>query len=392
MYRPGMPEAWNVRLVGHEPMGGEGDCMHVNHKDGFVFVGHMGERGTSIVDVHDPAKPRLVGRIPSSPNTHGHKVQVVDDLLLVNREKVPLTRGPFRAGLDVYDISRPTHPRHLAFWPCGGKGVHRMTYWEPPYAWVTAGAEDMTNQFLVVLDLRDPSRPHEVGRWWLPGMWAGGGEEPEWDDSWFVKLHHMLVRDGLGFAPWWDKGLVILDVADPTTPRLVSHFELGHDRSRALHTACPLPGRDVLITTEERWDDGCVGVAPRARLIDIADPARPRLAGELSEPEGDFCDRGGRFGPHNVHEGRPNSLRDGSTVYVTWFNAGLRVFDVSDVARPVEIAWYVPDAPPGRPAVEINDVLVDEDGLIYCTDRNAGGLYVLELTSGAAAARPPRAA
>jgi hypothetical protein len=218
-------------------------------------------------------------------------------------------------------------------------------------------------------------------------MWAGGGETPDWGDDWFVKLHHVLVRDGLGFAPWWDKGLVILDLADPTAPRPVSHLELGHDLSRALHTACPLPGRDLLVTTEERWDDGCIGVAPHARLIDIADPAAPRVTAVLPEPEGDFCERGGRFGPHNVHEGRPGSLRDGSTVYVTWFNAGLRVFDVSDSGRPVEIAWYVPDPPPGRPAIEINDVLVDADGLIYCTDRHAGGLYILELTGGAAAAR-----
>jgi hypothetical protein len=383
-----MPETWNMRLVGHDPMGGLGDCMHVNLKDGFAYVGHMGERGTSIVDVRDPAAPRTVGRIPSSPNTHGHKVQVVGDVLLVNRELIPLARGPWVAGLDVYDISEPTEPRHLAFWPCGGKGVHRMTYWEPPFAYVTAGADDLSNQFLVILDLSDPGRPRETGRWWLPGMWTGGGEHPDWDDGWLVKLHHAIVRDGLAYSAWWDKGLAILDVADPSAPRLVSRLELDHAVSRATHTACPLPGRDLLVTTEERWAEGCVGVAPNARLVDVSDPQRPFVAATLPVPEGDFCERGGRFGPHNVHEPRPGSRIDGTTVYLTYFGAGIRVYDVSDALAPVEIAWFVPDPPAGRPAIQLNDVLVDADGLIYCTDREAGGLYILELDAAAATARP----
>ncbi len=380
-----MPESWNVRLVGHADMDGEGDCMHVNLKHGYAFVGHMGERGTSIIDVRDPATARLVGRIPSSPNTHGHKVQIVDDVLLVNREKIPRSTGPWVAGMDIYDISQPTRPRHLAFWPCGGKGVHRMTYWETPYAYVTAGDDDYSDQFLVILDLGDPGAPREVGRWWLPGMKSG--EEADWGDGWTVKLHHALVRDGLAFCSWWDKGLVVLDIADLSEPKMVAHLEFGHDASRATHTACPLPGRDVLVVAEERIADGCVGVPPNARLVDVRDPARPRITAVLPVPEGDFCQRGGRFGPHNVHEGRPGSLVDGSTVYLTYFNAGLRVYDVTDETRPVEIAWYIPDAPAGQPAIQLNDVLVADDGLIYVTDRRAGGLYILELTAGAAAIR-----
>jgi hypothetical protein len=377
-----------MRLVGHEPMDGQGDCMHVNLKDGFAFVGHMSDRGTSIVDVRDPRQPRLVERIPSPPNTHGHKVQIVDDVMLVNREKIPLTRGAFAAGIDVYDVSRPTAPRHLAFWRCGGKGVHRMTYWEPPYAYATAGADDVSNQYLVVLDLTDPTRPQAVGAWALPGMTAGEENRRTWGDDWTVKLHHVIVRDGLAYGAWWDEGLVILDVSDPRAPGFVGQLRFGHDVSRASHTACPLPGRPLVVVTEERWDEGCVGVAPNTRLVDVRDPARPRVTATFPVPAGDFCERGGRFGPHNVHEPRPGSLIDGSTVYLTYFNAGIRVFDVSDETRPTEIAWYVPDPAPGQPATQLNDLLVSAEGLIYMTDRVGGGLYILELTGGANTARP----
>ena len=63
------------------------------------------------------------------------------DTLLVNREQIPRSTGPWVAGMDICDVSRPAQPRHLTFWPSGGKGVHRMTYWEAPNAYVTAGAK-----------------------------------------------------------------------------------------------------------------------------------------------------------------------------------------------------------------------------------------------------------
>ncbi|MBV9896541.1 MAG: hypothetical protein JO020_20430, partial [Chloroflexi bacterium] len=102
---------------------------------------------------------------------------------------------------------------------------------------------------------------------------------------------------------------------------------------------------------------------------------------EFPVPEGDFCSRGGRFGPHNVHEMRPGTMSDANVVYVTWFNAGLRVVDISDAAHPKEIAYYVPEAPPGRSSIQFNDVLVSKDGLVYATDRFTGGLYIMERTA-----------
>ncbi len=383
-----MPETWNVRSVGHSDLGGSGDGMHVQLKDGYAFVGHMGEAGTSILDVRDPSDPRFVGRIPAAPNTHAHKVQIQGDVMLTNRELMPRRSPPHEAGLAIHDVSDPRNPRQIAWWPCGGLGVHRMTWWDGPLAYVTAGHDDVEKQFLVILDLSDPASPSEIGRWWFAGQHRE--EARSWDDDWWVKLHHAIVRDGYAYCSYWDQGIVLLDVRDPAAPTLVSHLELGHDVARATHTVCPLPGRSIAVTTEERIPPGCVGVAPNARLLDIADPTAPRVLSTFPVPQGEYCDRGGRFGPHNVHEPKPGGLIDGSTVYMTYFNAGLRVFDVSDPLAPTEIAYYIPDPPRAQPATQLNDILVAPDGLIYVTDRLAGGLHILELTSGASAARPQR--
>jgi hypothetical protein len=387
-------DALNMRLVGQTNLNGHGDCMHVNVKDGFAFVGHMGQSrvGTSVVDVSDPRHPRVVAQLETPPGTHSHKVQVVGDVLLVNYERSALEpqATSWQGGLKVFDISKPAQPREIAFLEMAGKGVHRMTYWEPPFAFMSGSDEGFIDQFLVVVDLSEPSQPCEVGRWWFPGQHTGGGETPSWTPTQShggapgakrYALHHPLIRGDRAYCGYWDAGLVILDIADKRQPKLVSHLEFGSDVSTATHTALPVPGRDVLVVTDEQLANDCKGMQTRVRVVDIADETQPKVVSEFPAPQGDFCSRGGRFGPHNVHEMRPGSLVDPNAIYVTWFNAGVRVVDISDATRPREVAYFVPDAPPGRSSIQFNDLLVAADGLIYVTDRFAGGLYIIERTA-----------
>jgi len=56
----------------------------------------------------------------------------------------------------------------------------------------------------------------------------------------------------------------------------------------------------------------------------------------------------------------------------------VRVYDLADAAHPVEVAHWVPAAPPGQAVPQSNDLFVDEDCNIWVTDRVAGGLNVLE--------------
>src|SRR5258708_10963765 len=132
--------ALNMRLVGQSNLNGHGDCMHVNVKDGFAFIGHMGESrvGTSVVDVSDPRNPRVVAQLETPPATHSHKVQVGGDVLLVNYERNAAFEPQatsWQGGLKVFDISKPAQPRELPVLKMTGKGVHRMTYSQAPFAY-----------------------------------------------------------------------------------------------------------------------------------------------------------------------------------------------------------------------------------------------------------------
>jgi hypothetical protein len=63
-----------------------------------------------------------------------------------------------------------------------------------------------------------------------------------------------------------------------------------------------------------------------------------------------------------------------------FFNGGVRAFEVTNPFQPKEVGYLVPDAPVGSPAgaAQMNDVFVDDRGILYAVDRFTGGLYVIE--------------
>jgi hypothetical protein len=116
-------------------------------------------------------------------------------------------------------------------------------------------------------------------------------------------------------------------------------------------------------------------------------------------PVGKFCDTGGRFGPHQSAEtvnGALNRFED-KLAWIAYFNAGVRVLDISDPYNLKEAGFYLPKITPNshgqdasggggeggplhRPVIQINDVDLDHRGLAYVTDRVGAGLFVLEYT------------
>ena len=188
--------------------------------------------------------------------------------------------------------------------------------------------------------------------------------------------YHAMVHDDRAYLGFWDGGMVVIDITDPTSPATISR--LGWEEGGHTHTCLPLPERDLVVVTDEAITDGCEGARHMVRVVDISDETTPFVRSICPVPEGDFCERGLRFGSHCLHENRPNSYRSQELVFVTYFNAGLRVYDLADPDDPVEIAHWIPQCPPNQAAAQINDVFVAEDHTVYVTDRINGGVYVLE--------------
>jgi hypothetical protein len=351
--------------------------MQVVRHDDALYVGHLGTSGTgtSVLDVSEPRRPRLVRQIPAAEGSHSHKVQVGDGLLLVNEEQFQ-GGHPFSAGMIVYDVSDPLSPRRVGRFESGGLGVHRIVYTGGRYAYVSAIPDGFDARIWVIVDLDDRERPVEAGRWWWPGMWRAGGEVPSWPSGKHYAAHHALLDGSLAYLSFGDAGMVVLDVSDVTAPKVVS--KLGWSPGGDTHTCLPLPGPKLVVATDEAIQDRCNEEEKLVRVIDVSDVHAPRVLAVCPPPDREFCKRGLRFGPHNLHENLPGSYRSETIVFVTYFNAGLRVYDLTEPEAPREIAFWDPETPAGQEAPQINDLYVDDSRLIFTTDRITGGLYVLE--------------
>lgn len=371
-------QAEHLRVIGHHDLAGYGDGMQVLREGDALYVGHFGPNGmgTSILDASDPTALRLVEQWPAPHGSHTHKVQVADGLLLVNQEQF---RGgtPYAAGMAVYSLEDPFAPRPIGYFRSTGLGVHRVVWTGGDYAYVSAIPEGFDDRIFVIVDMRDPERPVEAGRWWWPGMHRAGGETPDWPAEARYAAHHALLDGDLAYLGFDDAGLVVLDVSDVSAPKQLA--TLQWDGCHSTHTCMPLPGRGIVVVTDEETKDRVARGERRIRTIDVSDPTAPEVVGIMPSPGlEEFGQKGLRFGPHNLHENRPGSYRSAEVVFATYFNAGVRVYDVADPAAPREIASWVPTAPAGFEAAQVNDVFVADDGLIYVTDRVAGGVYVLE--------------
>ena len=73
--KKGRPEeANNVKLIGHSDLNGWGDTMQMEVRGKWCYIGASGlgpngHEGTTIVDVEDPANPKVVAQLPAPPAT-----------------------------------------------------------------------------------------------------------------------------------------------------------------------------------------------------------------------------------------------------------------------------------------------------------------------------------
>jgi hypothetical protein len=353
--------------------------------------------------VRDARHPKFVDFIACPPNTRTVHLQVHDDVLLATNmpsvwtmqefqnqqdyfgaspaDKLKGRAGSFTAGIRTFDISQGDRPREIGFLPVEGIGPHRIWYTGGRYAYASIHFAEFTDHIFAVIDVGDPRKPEVVGRWWIPGMWRAGAETPTWRSGRRYALHHALVADTLAYGAWRDGGLTVLDVADPTKPRLLAHRNWDPPFGGGTHSPLPLPDRNLLVVADEATSPNCRQGLRYVWVFDVREPGNPVSIATCPQPsEADYCAKGGNFGPHNLHENRPGSFQSSRLVFATYYNAGVRVFDIADPFQPREVAYYVPANPermidprPGRPQViQSADCYVDPNGLMYLTDSNAG--------------------
>jgi hypothetical protein len=409
--------------------GGEGLALQ-QRKDGrrILYLAHEGQKTClSVVDVTNPKAPVLLAQLPSpGPQvTRCNSLGLSGNVLAVANQTLKAGQKP--AGmwlLDVSDLDRVKRARglddlKLAFFDTSGpqsRGVHWLWFVDGEVAHLATGAADFApthpsdDQFYMAVDVRTPRKPHEIGRWWLPGTRTGDACLPAClpkrqaiDDGY--RAHSIEIypqRPDRAYVAYIDGGALILDIAGLAdvragkaasfSPRLISRLDYGPPYPSWTHTIQPLWGRGLAVLSDEATQEHCTDSPKLIWLADIREETNPIIIGTAPLPENvtALCARGGRFGAHNLHPAFPDavSAQLKNTFVGTFFNGGVRIYRLIDARLPgappqvTELAYFIPAAPPGNTngTSQINHLIVDEKGLIYANDRVTGGLYILKYT------------
>src|SRR3984893_7829219 len=397
------PVTWNFKLLANDMLGGfggMGEGMSVQiAPDGrrIIWLAHeSAPKNFTAVDVSDPRKPKVVCQtdLPHA-NMRSNSLETCGNMMAVAYQTSKKDLQP--AGFELFDISKPENPKSISFFDCSGphsRGVHQLWFCDGEYVHCASGSRDFTpthpqdDQFYRCVDVRNPSKPVEVGRWWMPGTRQGDNVRPPARhpiDKGF-RAHNTNVypqRPDRCYLAYIDGGMFVLDISDKANPKKVSQWTNSPPYTGFMHTIVPLFDRGLMLVTDESTENNAKDWPKLIWVLDAREETNLVPISTCPLPDHTIYAAAGRFGAHNIHENvpLPTAWQSDQIVLGTFFNGGLRAYDIANPYQPKEVGIFMPPAPPGAPTgtIQMNDVFVDERGIVYTVDRHIGGLYILEM-------------
>src|SRR2546427_4602362 len=328
---------------------------YVGHHGGMALnplTGKQEPNGTSIIDVTEPKQPKSLAHIQGEPGGAGEAggaqmVRLCDgsDLPRADKNKVYLLRSYGTVGHETWDVTDPAKPSRVAVVVSGLRDTHK-SWWEcdTGIAYVVGGAPDWrARRITMIYDLSDPAKPVFIRNFGLPGQQPGStGPVP-------TDLHGPISTGPKGNRVYFGYGtgvngiVQIVDRAkllngpkEPTEANLlypqIVRVDLPADMGA--HTTFPLLGtrllefgnqklrpgsaaavgvehdhddaapaktqarRDFLAVVGETTANECFENRQMVRMVDTTTETKPFGVASWTVPEsnGNFCERGGRFG------------------------------------------------------------------------------------------------
>lgn len=297
---------------------GQGPVRHVRTSDLWVWegvdgrdyavTGTWGGYGAAYFwDVTDPTNPELLDSVIVDARTV-NDVKVSEDgrICVITREGASNRRN----GIVILDCTNLRDVAILSTFDEGlTGGVHNVfVYRNHVYAVNNGRKYDIIN-------IEDPTKPYRVAVFELdtPGH----------------ALHDVWIVDGIAYSSNWGDGVVLVDVGNgvaggsPSTPVKIAQFNACNCANHAAFPYQSPTGRFYVLMGDEmgRSNDGPDDPDERTppamggyvHVIDFTDRQHPEEVARYEVPEA---------GSHNF-------WISGDTLYVAFYNGGLRIVDIS---------------------------------------------------------------
>jgi hypothetical protein len=293
------PDASGLTLLG-EFRGAPGDrwpdlAVNVRVRDDVAYVATYRD-GLRIVDVSEPAAPVELAHVPTETGEAG---DIWNDVKLIDGPagtRFALLASSATA-LVVVDVTTPSAPSVVAH--AGTAPAVHTVFVEGQRAYL-ANLE----RGLEIYDLAVPTAPVRLGGFQHAGE----------------ILHDLWVRGDRAYLSWWDAGMLVVDVSDPTAPTELGAFAGYGETSNHSSAVTRIGDLDVAVTGDEQY-------GAHVYVVDVTEgaPGFPRQLGQWqTRPE------------VSVH----NLMAIGDRAYLTHYQDGVRVLDLTDPTTPTLVAWF----------------------------------------------------
>lgn len=334
------------------------DCASIStakfadiYADGNIAVqGSFGCRGAFIYDISNPDAPVLAAHYNPAPNQ-----QFLEAIVVGNRGYFGSGRGDGNAhtGVHIVDLSNPYNPVLLGIVNSSNGGgfnqIHEMNIWGN---YLIENLNSTSDSIIKIIDITNPVSA--VLKW-------NFDPQPE-----MVWVHAMHIRGNRLFTSGWgnsfNKGKTgIYDISNLATqpPSLLGFIEdtTSITAGNNMHSSWTSEDGNYLYSCREVGN-------PDLRVYDIRDPAVPLLVKRI-----DMGDLGlNAVAPHNP-------VVMGNYLYISWYQAGLQVFDITDPVNPVRVGQYdTYQQEFAPPAQEERSLLETEPWDMVCATENRQNL------------------
>jgi len=411
---------WNTDFAQTNGLGAGLTKVRVHDGIGYL-AGYSGPPltfGILIADVSDPKDMKALSFLPSKPGTRSPYMAVSNDrriLVFGNTRNaanpiVPPPGQPTDSGWSFWDVSNPSSPVLLSHLSTLANGSTHGFEMDDRYLYACGQtlAGTVGDEF-EIFDYQDASAPFLVSSFHIQGQHPGetpGAMDKKNPNGTAQRLscHDIVYHKDRVYIAYRDAGLVVLDVTDRSNPKQLARYDyvppFNGDGFGAAHSPAPViadPNEypKLVVVTDEMFD--CPPGA--GHIIDISDIQNPEvIAGDrpanlvqlstyrLPHVDDDFDFSTGQFvcrpGTQSIYVPWFD-YRSASLFYQSWYDQGLRAWDISNPFLPREIGYFLSPryAAPGRVDRQTREAYQDPDsGLIYVPDANGGGLTVLRWT------------